>query len=381
MRAESWRWFGVVIQLGAWVVMALLAWPDHVSLLVTPWIIMFVAFGLAGLLLVVRRPQHPVGWLALALGVMSSLGIVGIVVASRLIDGGATEAGAWADAAGNAVMTSGMLAAPAILILFPDGTVPRRYGRPLLWVILLAALVGAGAALLNGGWGGDPAQAIAPSPLREQTAPLGDALAYAFYILLASSMIGAGASLLIRWRRSQGLERQQIKWLAVGTTLAVLAMAASGFNTSEQWEIVVAATAFSTIPVAIVAAILRYRLYEIDRIISRTVSYAIVVGLMGVLFVMLAVGLPNLLTGVDDSPLLVAVSTLAVAALFNPLRRRIQVLVDRRFNRSRYDAGRVMDEFAGSLRNQVDSNEVIEGWMSVVETTMQPASVGVWVRS
>lgn len=381
MRIGVWRWLGVTTQVGVWLAVALLAWPEHLSLLATPWIFMFVTFGVAGLLLIVRRPRHAIGWLMLTLGVMSSTGIVGLLLASRLIDSGAPAAGAWADAAGNAVMTAGILAMPVILVLFPDGVIPRRFGRPLLWLLALSAIVGAVAALFNGGWGGDPAQAIAPSPLRDQTAPFGDVAAQVFYILLAVSMIGASALPIARWRRSTGLVRQQLKWLAVGGALAVAATAAAGFNTSEQWEVIVAATAFSTIPVAIVAAILRYRLYEIDRIISRTVSYAIVVAALGGLFVVTAVGLPNWIVGVEDSPWLVAVSTLTVAALFNPLRRRVQVMVDRRFNRSRYDASRVMDEFAGSLRHQVDTHQVIEGWMSVVEETMQPAAVGVWVRS
>jgi hypothetical protein len=126
-------------------------------------------------------------------------------------------------------------------------------------------------------------------------------------------------------------------------------------------------------------AITRHRLYEIDRLISRTVSYTIVIGLLAVLYVAGLTGLTTLLD--TDSQLAVAGSTLAVAALFNPLRRRVQATVDHRFNRSRYDAERVMDGFTWSLRDEVDPDRVVAGWMSVVNETMKPIASGVWVRS
>jgi hypothetical protein len=132
------------------------------------------------------------------------------------------------------------------------------------------------------------------------------------------------------------------------------------------------------IPIAATLAILRYRLFEIDRIISRTVSYAIVIVLLAMVY---AVGLTALTSLLDtNSPLAVAGSTLAAAALFNPLRRRVQRGVDHRFNRTRYDAERVMDGFTGTLRDEVDPDWVVTGWVSVVNDTMHPASAGVWVR-
>ena len=129
---------------------------------------------------------------------------------------------------------------------------------------------------------------------------------------------------------------------------------------------------------AIGIAITRHGLYEIDRLVSRTVTYAVVVGLLTAVFF----GMITLLTLVlpAESDLATAASTLAVAALFNPVRRRMQAVVDHRFNRSRYDAQRVIDRFAGSLRDQVDSDQVMDGWVGVVTETMQPTSVSVWVR-
>ena len=145
----------------------------------------------------------------------------------------------------------------------------------------------------------------------------------------------------------------------------------------ENFLVVVALT---IVPVVIGLAVFKYRLYDIDRIISRTVTYALIVGLLGVVFAVGVVLIPNSLPGLEDSALLVAGSTLAVSALFNPLRRHVQELVDRRFNRSRYDAERIMEGFAGSLRDRVELDGVVGGWLAVVSDTMEPASLGVWVR-
>jgi Kef-type K+ transport system membrane component KefB len=136
------------------------------------------------------------------------------------------------------------------------------------------------------------------------------------------------------------------------------------------------AMALTAVWVSIAVAVLKYRLYDIDRIISRTLAYAVVIGVLAAIYV----GLVTAIGSQFEGSLSVAASTLAVAALFNPLRRRVQGWVDRHFNRSAYDTGQVMDEFAGSLRDEVDADSVVEGWVEVVEETMQPSAVGVWVR-
>jgi hypothetical protein len=132
------------------------------------------------------------------------------------------------------------------------------------------------------------------------------------------------------------------------------------------------------IPLSVAVAILRYRLYDIDRVISRTMSYVIVIVLLALVYALGVTGLTTLLD--TDSPLVVAGSTLAVAALFNPVRRRIQDVIDRRFNRARYDAQNVMDRFAGTLRDRLDVNELSVGWRDVVTETMEPTAVSVWIR-
>jgi hypothetical protein len=182
-----------------------------------------------------------------------------------------------------------------------------------------------------------------------------------------------------RARKAEGLVRLQNRWLALAGLLTVLGGALSvvgqeiGVDLGWAWSLGVA-----SIPVAVTMAITRHRLYEIDRLVSRTVSYTIVIVVLAVVY---ALGLAGLTTLLDtDSPLTVAASTLAVAALFNPLRLKVQAMVDRRFNRSRYDAERVMTAFSGSLRDEVDPDRVVKGWVSVVNQTMRPAASGVWVR-
>jgi hypothetical protein len=191
------------------------------------------------------------------------------------------------------------------------------------------------------------------------------------------------ASLVLRYRRSLEDERRQIKWFLFACAIFVAGLAADllvglGVESTPAWLDAWVSASVLTLPIAATLAIVRYRLYDIDRLISRTVTYAVVIGI----FVAIYFGLVALLTGFlpSDNPLVVAASTLAVAALFNPVRKRVQTGVDRRFNRSRYNSQRVMDEFAGTLKDRVDPNAVLDGWMGVVSETMNPASLGVWVR-
>lgn len=201
-----------------------------------------------------------------------------------------------------------------------------------------------------------------------------------FQVAIAMAL-PAVVSVFVRWRRSVGVERQQLKWVLLASTAVALTIVLSfdSFQMPQWFNDSVSALALAGLWVAIAVAILRYRLYEIDRIISRTVSYALVIGVLG----LVVLGLVTLLAtfAPSDDPLVVAISTLVVAALFNPVRRRVQAVIDRRFNRSRYDAQRVVGQFTATLQEQVDPGEVVDGWMEVVEDTMQPASVGVWMRS
>jgi drug/metabolite transporter (DMT)-like permease len=198
-----------------------------------------------------------------------------------------------------------------------------------------------------------------------------------FFFVIGLAAI-AILSLVLRRRKSTGTERQQYRWLLLGASLFVLISAAGQVLPEDSMFEVLWLVGGSAIPICICVAVVRYRLFEIDRVISRTVGYVLVVGVLGLVFL----GAVTLLTWVSpaESQLAVAGSTLVVAALFNPLRKRLQGWVDRRFNRSKYDAERVMEHFAGSLQDRVDEDELVRGWVGVVSATMEPAAASVWVR-
>jgi len=193
----------------------------------------------------------------------------------------------------------------------------------------------------------------------------------------------AAASLLVRFRRGGPVERQQLKWFVLAAAVAsatVIADVLGAPVSGPVWS-VVDALSFALLPVAVGIAVLRYRLYEIDRIVSRTVSYGLLTaGLVGLYLLVVALLRPLLEPFTGSSTLAVAASTLAVAAAFNPARRRLQAAVDRRFDRARYDAARAVDAFAARLRNQVDLDEVTAGLRDTVVATVAPTRVAVWLR-
>lgn len=202
------------------------------------------------------------------------------------------------------------------------------------------------------------------------------------FLAVVIVLLSAITSLVVRIIRSRGAERQQLKWFLLAAGLFVLGMGLSaasenlGHRTPPWWVDLILTAGIISLPVSVTIAVLRYRLYDIDRIISRTVSYGLVIGCLaaGVALVAAVVGTRF------ESPVVVAGTTLGIAAAFNPLRRRAQKLVDCRFNRSRFDAERIMVEFTGTLRHRVDVDEILAGWRSVVGETMQPSRAGIWVR-
>jgi peptidoglycan/LPS O-acetylase OafA/YrhL len=193
-------------------------------------------------------------------------------------------------------------------------------------------------------------------------------------------VVGA-ASLVVRFRRASGVERQQLRWVAWAAALAVLGAVvalgglAVGATAVVSWTI---STCFAVLPVALGAAILRYRLYDLDHIISRTLAWGLLTLLLGLGYALVVLGLGRLLP--QGSSLAVAGATLAVAAAFQPARRHIQGAVDRRFNRRRHDAARIIEAFGARLRDQVDLTTLTGELLAVVDQTMQPTQASLWLR-
>jgi hypothetical protein len=269
-----------------------------------------------------------------------------------------------------------------VFLLFPTGRLPGHGWR---W---LARSAVAGALLLAvvPPFVPDPDRPSAVSPW----APAGAAGRFlsgvadvAIFVMLGLVLAGMG-SLVLRFRRAGPVERRQLTWFlyATGVNAAILVLdAVLGVLPAGLVTTAVSAVGFALLPVAVGVAVLRYRLFEIDRIVSRTVSYALLsAALVGLYLLVVGLLRPLLEPVTGSSALAVAASTLAVAAAFNPARRRLQTAVDRRFDRARYDAARAVDAFAARLRDQVDLDEITIGLRDTVTSTVAPTRIGVWLR-
>ena len=256
-------------------------------------------------------------------------------------------------------------------LLFPDGRPPSRRWWPVAWIAIIDGLVQiATVALSDANFSNNFPKLRDPVTV---VAPLGTAYNQAEAVGLLVLLAGV-ISMIVRFRRSGTEQRLQLKWFLYASAIAAVVVFVAAQFTNDpllEWEIV-----FPLIPAAVGIAILKYRLYDIDRLISRTLGYAIVTGLL----VGLYAGLVLLATqGLSiTSPVAVAASTLAAAALFSPLRRRVQRMVDRRFNRVRYDADQTVAAFAARLRGAVDLDAVRSDLLTVVNTAVEPAHISVW---
>jgi hypothetical protein len=333
-----------------------------------------------GAVLASRRPRHPVGWLLLTLGL--SLAAAG--AATGYANYGAVARPVALPAADYAALYHGisiLIVAAClgfVLLLTPTGKLPSPRWR--WWARVAAAappLAAVSTALLPFE---PPYQSVAnPLAVPDQAGPLRVADAVFWAVSVLAITVAAG-SLLVRFRRARGVERQQLRWLALaagltGALLVVMvAMAPTGNELLLGW---LTALCVALLPLATGAAILRYRLYDLDRIISRTLAYALLTILLGLGYAGAVLGLGQLLP--NDSSLVVAAATLAVAALFQPARRRLQQATDRRFNRRRYDAARTIQAFSARLRQQVDLDTLTAELLAVVDQTMQPTRASLWL--
>jgi hypothetical protein len=340
-----------------------------------------------GMLVARRQPGNPIGWLFLVIAVCLFLGTDGgdyAYLSYRL--GDHLPLGIVAVLL-DQVWGPGLQLLFVVVLLFPDGRLPSRFWRWALraYGVLYAALLAANAAATAEALIGHPVRVDSSGGLSAVDNPAG--WFKAVQNPLATALVVLSVSLIVRqvlsWRRSSGERRQQLKWLASGAAISVLsvALATSGAGaptTFLQWVSGLAWFGIAALPLSIGVAILKYRLYEIDRIISRTLAYAIVTGLL----IGVYAGLVLLATRVlgFTAPVAVAASTLAAVALFAPVRRRVQRIVDRRFNRARYDADRTLAAFAARLQDAVDLDTVRTGLTGVVHAALEPAHVSLWIQ-
>jgi len=341
----------------------------------------FVAVGTLGLRLVLRQPGNAVGWWIMAAGVSFPLeGLMAEFVQFGQDRWGAIPVVLAAGWVARWVWILATFNITFLLLLYPDGHLPSRRWRPVLWLavaVMATAFVTAAFSVDP-----DPVAGALPNPLGVPAlTPVFDwLLSYVVFPGQLGLIVLALLSLVARFRNGEGVERQQVKVLLWVGGVAVIFFAAIGYVEDPVWLDPLLNFAFTIFVVAaLTLAILRYRLYDFDRLVSRTVSYALVAGALAVIYGFGAVWLPSRVVG-EQTPLFVAGSTLAAAALFNPVRRRVMKWVDRRFNRSRYDPEQIADQFAKRLRDQVDADRLADDWADVVTGILQPTAVGVWVR-
>lgn len=339
-------------------------------------------FLVLGALIIWKARSNRVGWVFAGVGISIQAAALTGVLAS----GGVSVF----DAIGGGFWISWFVAIGLLILWFPTGRVPSPGWRWLQWwgfaliamAFLLHALTDSLCVVYSDALG---CVEFGPNPIGVPGVPnpeygwVSAPLSVAGFAFLLLSLVSMSA----RYRVADGVERQQIKWFVLACSAFAVAFASNligeaiGVSEPPVWSQVVSMVVVACIPLSATVAILHYRLYDIDRIVSRTVTYALVVALLAG-----AVAIFAAVVGTRfDEPLVVAATTLGVAAMFNPLRRRVQEVVDRRFNRSHYDAAVVIDGFAGSLRDQVDPDTVVGGWVEVVVETMRPVVVGVWLRS
>ncbi len=341
-------------------------------------LLMFLTMAAVGLIVARYQPRNPIGFLLLSADACFLLGLVGGGYATLVypLHHHALPLGTVALML-NPVGSAAIVMLPIIVLLFPDGHLPSRRWRQFLGVAVAIAAYSVAVPEIA------IVSAILGHHLRSNadgtpaiTGPLVTTAILAGILAVCATCVASVVRQVLAWRHASGERRQQIKWLISGVCVfALFALPSLGVS-SQLWEAGIA-IGFSALPVAISIGILKYRLYDIDRIISRTLAYAIVTGLL----VGVYAGLVLLATRVLSfhTPVAVAVSTLAAAALFNPVRRRVQRVVDRRFNRARYDADQTVAAFAACLKDAVDLASVRDDLTSVVQKTLEPAHVSVWM--
>jgi len=361
------------------------------------FVVPYLTFPLVGALIASNRPKNPIGWICLAVGIFwmlanlsSSYGMYGLRVASP----GSVPFPAAIGSVGEWMWAPAVGLGICLILLFPDGRLPSRRWRPLAW------LSGAAIFLVSAGF------ALSPGPMEgllgirnpfglEEYPWIADA-AQGVILLLFLCILASAASLVLRFLRSGGEEREQIKWLAFAASIlglvgfssfvipGIIVPDATG-GANRLWENLLedaVTLSFAGVPVAVGVAVLKYRLYGIEVVINRTLVYGTLTATLVALYFGGIVVLQRVfvfLTG-QKSTLAVVASTLLIAALFTPLRRRIQSFIDRRFYRSKYDARKTLEAFSAKLRDETDLDALSNDLVGVVRKTMQPAHVSLWLR-
>jgi hypothetical protein len=360
--------------------------PDTVAAVLFTAIVL--SFSTVGALIATRRPQNTVGWIMLVAGfTLGAMLLTGGYVDFSLAQQGRVPGTRWVAWVASWVWVPGIVPALTfLLLLFPDGRLPSRRWRLVGWVAVAAMItLGLGMAFTPGQFTDYP-QVINPlgltllegSPMEEGGVG---------WLLLPLSVVLSATSMVVRFRRAAGEERQQIKWLALAAAFAAVGWVALTFTYTTELMVtgqLLQLLSMLSIPLAVGVAVLKYRLYDIDVVINRTLVYGSLTAMLALVYfggVAATQAIFRTITGHEQQPqLAIVVSTLVIAALFNPLRRRIQSFIDRRFYRKKYDARKTLEAFSAKLRDETDLDALNSELVRVVQETMQPAHVSLWMR-
>ena len=337
-------------------------------------------FAIVGVLVASRRPRNPIGWLFLAFAVVAAFAVSADRYASYALveHPGSLPGGAWVAWTASGIWHPAFGFFVFAFLLFPDGRLPSARWRPVAWIAAANYLVGGVLGLLWGPLFGEF------FPYAEPPFRLPDyfvvEVAFTVFIFVNFALLALSAvSVVLRLRRATGVKRQQLKWFVYAVALFALVFPPSVIVLGDGRLIVFL---LPLVPASAGIAILRYRLFDIDILINRTLVYGTLTVLLATTYVGSVVGLQAVLRVLSgqESTLAVVASTLAIAALFNPLRRRLQRFVDRRFYRTKYDARKTLEAFGSRLREETDLNALSNDLVSVARATVQPAHVSLWLR-
>jgi hypothetical protein len=347
-------------------------------------LVTLLPFSVVGAIIASRQPRNAIGWLFCSVGVTIGLNSFAgdyaeFWLASGFGPDSLGETAAWLSSWSWILLV--YVPMSFLLLLFPDGRLPSRRWRPVAWGVALGTAGGVVGYALRAGPLVDFPHIANPYGV---DGPVVGVVGVAGSIVAAGSMVASAVSLIVRLRRAGSVERQQIKWLAYGGAVMVGILGAGGLITlwSVPASIVVMSVSLLGLPVFTGIAIVRYRLYDIDLLINRTLVYGALTAMLVLVYlggVVLLQYLFRTLAG-EESQLAIVASTLAIAALFEPLRRRVQVFIDRRFYRRKYDARKTLEAFSTKLRDETDLDALNDDLVGVVRDTMQPAYASLWLR-
>jgi hypothetical protein len=346
-------------------------------------LVTLLVFSAVGAIIASRQPRNAIGWIFCGVGVTLGLNsfagdYADFWLASGFGNAGLGESAAWLSSWAWSLLL--YVPTSSVLLLFPDGRLPSPRWRPVAWGVALGAAGGVAGLALKAGPLTDFPQISNPYGV---AGPVVEIVGVVGSIVAAGSMVASAVSLIVRLRRTKGEQRQQIKWLAYWGAVAVVALGVGALVIpwSVPASILIMSVAMLGLPICTGIAIVRHRLYDIDVIINLTLVYAMLSATLAVVYFGGIVVLQRVFTGQEELPqLAIVASTLAIAALFAPLRRRIQSFIDRRFYRGKYDARKTLEAFSTKLREETDLAALSDDLILVIKETMQPAHVSLWLR-